>query len=449
MQTRYDGKLLSVQFQRVGRKKRERLNYMLGGMLLVIGAVVSHTVLATDTGETEPEVWVDGPADVKLGGDPRTPDAAVDFRGRKIFVWSESMGISSQEIALRIFDEENSSLVDPVQVNTLTLNTQDLPRVAVQADGSFLVIWQSAEPPNPEDNFERKLVRSRAYNADGSTNGGEQLFSTLQSLQAGDISADVAALTGGGYVVVWQSSQSNGTDSGISIQGRLVNADGTPNGSQFQVNSTLSEREEDCSVTGMTDGGFFVAWSRPEIHGRRFQANATPVGDDIQVSTLALNVLRDETKVATADDGRMMVVWTDVDELENSTEIRGRILSSTASPLGSDFRINSLITETQDWPGVGGFGNNFFVVWASDTSTGDDIEPSSIEGRIVSQVNQFVTPQFQVNQWTEDTQSFPGISGYQGRIAVGWRSQSNPDSTQNVIQGLGWKICGIFCDGFE
>ena len=257
---------------------------MLGVMLLVTGAVVSHTVLATDTGETEPEVWVDGPADVKLGSDPRTPDAAVDFRGRKIFVWSESLGISSQEVALRIFDEDNNSLVDPVQVNTLTLNAQDLPRDAVQADGSFLVIWQS--------------------------------------------------------------SQSNGSDSGKSIQGRLVNADGTPSGSQFQVNSRLSVDEVDCSVTGMVDGGFFVAWSRPEIHGRRFQANATPVGDDIQVSTLALNVLRDETKVATADDGRMMVVWTDVDEQEDSTEIRGRILGSTASPLGSDFRINSLITGT-------------------------------------------------------------------------------------------------------
>ncbi len=449
MQIQFDGEQLPVQFRRVGRQKRQRLSYMLGVMLLVIGAAVSHSVLADGAGEAEPEVWVDGPADVKLGGDPRTPDAAVDYRGRKIFVWSESLGISGQEVALRIFDEDNNSLVDPVQVNTLTLNTQDSPRVAVQADGSFLVIWQSAEPPNPEDNFERKMVRSHTYNADGSTKGGEQLLSTLQSLQASDISADVASLTGGGYVVVWQSSQTNGTDNGNSIQGRLVNANGTPNGSQFQVNSTLSIGELDCSVTGMMDGGFFVAWSRPEIHGRRFQANATPVGNDFQVSTLDLNVLRDETKVATADDGRMLVVWTDVDELDNSTEIRGRVLSATAAPQGSDFRINSLITGTQDWPGVSGFGDNFFVVWESDSSTGNDIEPSSVEGRIISQADQFVTPQFQVNQWTDDSQGFPGISGYEGRVAVGWRSQSNPDSTQNVIQGLGWKLCGIFCDGFE
>jgi len=48
---------------------------------------------------------------------------------------------------------------------------------------------------------------------------------------------------------------------------------------------------------------------------------------------------------------------------------------------------------------VGGFGDNFFVVWESDTATGNDIEPRCIESRIVSQAGQFVTPQFQVNQW--------------------------------------------------
>jgi hypothetical protein len=41
------------------------------------------------------------------------------------------------------------------------------------------------------------------------------------------------------------------------------------------------------------------------------------------------------------------------------------------------------------------------------------------------------------------------MGGKNGRIAIGWRSSSNPDTTSNVIQGQFWSICGIFCDGFE
>ena len=42
---------------------------------------------------------------------------------------------------------------------------------------------------------------------------------------------------GGGFVVVWRSDGSPGTDTdGRSIQGRVLDADGLPSTPQFQVN---------------------------------------------------------------------------------------------------------------------------------------------------------------------------------------------------------------------
>ena len=119
-------------------------------------------------------------------------------------------------------------------------------------------------------------------------------------------------------------------------------------------------------------------------------------------------------------------------------------------PIGQDFRINTQTTDGQREPEVAEYGKGgFFVVWESRVSAGNDVEPSSIEGRIVTGSNQFASPQFLVNSWTPDSQQDPGMGGKNGRIAVGWNSSSNPETTTNVIQGQFWSICGIFCDSFE
>jgi len=46
-------------------------------------------------------------------------------------------------------------------------------------------------------------------------------------------------------------------------------------------------------------------------------------------------------------------------------------------------------------------------------------------------------------------QQFPGSGGRDDRVAIGWHSKSNPDTTDNVINGQIWSVCGNFCDGFE
>lgn len=405
---------------------------------------------AAQVGEAGSEIWADGPLEVQPGS-ARYPDAAVDQRGRSIFVWASSGGSGNgDEVFLRVVDTDGASLVGPTQVNTYDAGNQQLPAVAVQPDNSFLVIWQSWEPPVSTPNVVRQVVRSQAYDAAGQKVGGEQLLSQLEPLGTSDISADVAVLIGGGYITCWQSSNTATPGfNNVTIQLRRVNDDGTPNGDQYQANSLYAGSVGDCDVAPLLDGGFVVTWAGPEIHARRFNAAGDPVGSEVQVNTIDINTPRDETAVASADDGRLLVVWTDGDEADNSTEIRGRMLSTTAVPQAGDFRVNSLITGVQDWPVVAGYGNNFLVAWQSATTVGNDAEPYSIQVRLVAGTDQFLTAQLQANLWTDDSQTHPGIGGANGRAALGWASQSNAETTQNVVLGRIWNVCGIFCDSFE
>ncbi len=401
-------------------------------------------------GEPGPELWLDGPADVKLGPTPSAPDAAIDSRGRQIYVWDESTlspEIQAKNIVLRVFDADGTSLVGPVQINTYLPHHQLYPRVAIASDDSFLVVWQSFEPPGNE----RLVVRSQAFDANGQPVGVEQLLSTLPTGKSISVDADVAALKGGGYVVVWQSGNTPMVgDTSTTIQARLIAANGIPSAGQFQVNSTISgAAESHPAVAELLDGGFLVAWATPQVHGRRFMANGTPVGNDFDINS---NIIGTETQLdaTTNQDGRVLVVWRDSEDNSNSTEINGRMYSSTLTPLGNDFRINSLVTGAQSWPSVGDYAENgFFVVWESASSVGDDNEPNGIEGRIVTGNDQFGSAEMQINQWTALTQKFPSVGGRNGRIATVWTSLRNPESTATTVQGRGWSICGIFCDGFE
>jgi hypothetical protein len=199
----------------------------------------------------------------------------------------------------------------------------------------------------------------------------------------------------------------------------------------------------------LADGGFIVTWSVPEVHGRRFAANGTPVGNDFLINT-ADQRTESETDVAVHSDGRVLVVWRDPEEAISGSEIHGRMYSPGLVAQGAEFRINTTLADNQSWPKVAPFGQGgFFVVWESVSSSGADAEPNSIEGRMVTGNNAFGSAQFLVNQWTINNQHHPGAGGTNGRAAIAWAAQDNAETSSNVITGQTWNICGIFCDSFE
>ncbi len=177
--------------------------------------------------------------------------------------------------------------------------------------------------------------------------------------------------------------------------------------------------------------------------------DGTTVGNDFQVNTFVGVSFPRQTSVATNADGRVLVVWSN-DEGGTGWEIRGRLYSPTLNPLGSDFRINTYVTDDQTIPQVAGYGGaGFFVIWQSFGSSGSDPDPFSIEGRIVTGVDAFAGPQFLVNQYTSNSQLLPGIGGRGGYTAMAWMSRQNEEVMGQVIMGQFWNICGIFCNGFE
>jgi len=426
--------------------------------LLTLGAGVSPG--AAEDGSIEeagPELWIDGPAAVDFTGDDRFPDVGVDESGRRIYVWTNFFPTNPErgEIILRRFDSEDNPLEVPRVINSTSDNTQDHPRVAIAADGTFLVAWESEEF-DADDNTNRRYVRSQLFAATGVASGSEQLVSA-SSGDSAPISVDVAALrvadgSSGGFVAVWDSFNTAGSDnSGSSIQAQMISAAGVPTGAPFQVNTTIGGSQRDAAVAELPDGGFLVVWGEPGVQGQRFSGAGAPDGPQFQINTEFAGVGL-EADVAIGWDGVVAVVWEDSDESGNAEEIRARLFRSDLSPLGSDFRVNSLLSGDQELPRIGDDGPmGFQVTWQSESSVGGDTS-ESIQTRLVTGPNQFDGPQTQLNVYEDSFQDTPASHGWYGQLGAVWRSDGNdqdPPPTDDHITGRQSGSCSIYCDDLE
>lgn len=419
-----------------------------------------------------PEQWIDGPDAVQPGTQRDFSDVAVDNLARRIHVWGASGGpLDNREIFLRRFDAAGNPFGDPEMVNTTTAELQDNPRLAVAADGSFLVVFESREEfptlasgpalPGATEGLLRRVIRSQAYDDAGNPVGSEQLLSTVHTGTTLRSYVDVAALrsAGGapaGFAVVWESSHSVGSDSNDTIQGCMVAPNGAA-GSQFQVNSDDGPQQRWPAVTELQDGGFLAVWSASDqVWGRRFDAAGNPVGDDFQIST-AFDAGKEDKDAAIGWNGDIAIVWSDdeADAGTNGMEIRMRLYDADLVPRGLDFRVNSLITDAQRNPRVAEYGpEGYLVTWESEVASGSD-QGDSIEARLVQAVNAFAGPQVQYNTWDDNrSQQFPSTHGWYGQLATDWNSPTwngdpmpaNPNA--DFIIGRTIDSC-LFCDDFD
>ena len=122
---------------------------------------------------------------------------------------------------------------------------------------------------------------------------------------------DVAALTGGGFVVVWNDANSTGdADGGIRFS--IYANDGTGNSSQQDIlaNTTTAGLQDGAAVTALNDGGFLVVWhdeNLNDIRGQRFDSSGTAVGNQfVMTSDVAANAVPD---LATLADGRVAMTY--------------------------------------------------------------------------------------------------------------------------------------------
>ena len=250
------------------------------------------------------------------------------------------------------------------RVNTHTPSDQALPATAMDADGDFVVVWQS----NGQDQVTgtNEGVYGQRYSADGAPQGGE--FRVNTTVAGNQMRPQVAMNAAGEFVVVWESPDI----SGIGIFAQRYNAAGVPQGGEFRVNATTTQPQTYPAVAMAGDGRFAVTWvsysqdlpNSDGVYAQVFAPDGAPVGPEFRVNTEVDSLQRYPT-IAMNLAGDFVIAWSsDLQDPDNSTGIYAQRFDNMGTRRGGEFRVNSYTVGDQFEPSAAMDANgNFVVTW--------------------------------------------------------------------------------------
>jgi hypothetical protein len=264
------------------------------------------------------------------------PSVAAAADGDFVVVWESggSPGTDSENtfsVQGRRYGSDGSPQGDQFQVNSYTTQFQYRPAVASAANGDFVVVWMSY---HRSGNQYGSTVQGQRYASDGSAQGAEFRVSTFDAPGAKFPAA--TATDDGGFVVAWASWGPYQDDAGgYDIRGRRYASDGSPRGAEFLINAYTTNNQGPASVAAGGGGSFLVVWgsngssgtdtSYASVQGRRFASDGSPMGSQFQVNTLTQFSQGDPAVAAAGED--FVVAWygdLGIDQIDNSGAVLGQ-----------------------------------------------------------------------------------------------------------------------------
>lgn len=182
------------------------------------------------------------------------PAIATLYDGGWVVSWYGDGAGDSDGIFMQAYNADGSKRGLETRCNTYTPGTQRGVDVAGLSDGGWLVAWHS-----PDQDGSGFGIYQQRYTANGLAQGPENRVNTVT---AGDQNlAAVCALTGGGWVVTWQSNNQFSATSGNDIYLQHFDILGNKVGSEELVNTHFTVGEQTApNITATADGGWTISW---------------------------------------------------------------------------------------------------------------------------------------------------------------------------------------------
>lgn len=209
---------------------------------------------------------------------------------------------------------------------------QNLPQIAVRADGGFVVVWEDMRRGNSDIFMKRFDQQAQALGND---------FMVNDSLgRIYHARPDVTCDSSGNFVVVWEDAR----DGGLNVYAQLFDQSGGPNGGNFRVNCEgMSNSSSPCC--DMSPGGSFVlVWSSTDgitksIYGRLFSSGGGPLDTCFKINDDTLSVDHLSPRVAVDSSGGFVVAWED--KREGQARIYLQRFASDGSKVDTNFAVYS------------------------------------------------------------------------------------------------------------
>jgi flagellin-like hook-associated protein FlgL len=338
------------------------------------------------------------------------------------------------------FDASGNPVGSEFLINTTVANQQGSPAATSLSDGGFVVTWESKY----QDGSLHGIYGQR-YDASGSTVGSEfQVNTYTSSYQA---TADITSLSDGGFVVTWQSSYQDGDEYGI--YGQKYDSSGNVAGSEFQISTSTTGRQEKSQVTALLDGGFVVTWQSPhqggsdyDIYGQRYDQYGNTVNSEFIINA-ETNDEQQFPSISSLADGDFVATWASYDQDGSEYGVYGQRFEASGAPTGSEFQVNTYTTSHQANPSITSLPDGgYLIVW---NSYGQDGQASGVYGQRYNAEGNATGSEFQVNTGDANSPSYDGYKEWdkpsisadpEGNFVVTWAAKDQEGS------GSGYGVFG-------
>ena len=225
-----------------------------------------------------------------------------------VVIWEHRTGTLSQDDVLgQRYDSAGSPLGGELVLNTTTASDQNDPRIAVRPDGSFVAAWESLGQDADGETVMVQLLAS-----DLSPIGAEIQANVYTTNNQED--PELAVSADGSFAVVWESQSQ--LLSGEEAVGRIFNSDGTPRSDEIILATNTALDQENPEVAAAEDGGFVALWRHYsttdlaffEVQSQRLDSNGLKIGDEFTVNEVS-DGDQFHSHIAPMPGGRFIVSW--------------------------------------------------------------------------------------------------------------------------------------------
>lgn len=381
-------------------------------VLFLIPATIVYSLTDTDN-DGMPDTW-----EIQYGLNPNLDDADNDADHDSISNYEEYQFNTNPIVS----DTDNDGLSDgeeipglsgtEFKINTYTTNFKQVPSVTSNGT-NYLVTWAS----NAQDG-DGYGIYGQFYDADANPAGLEFQINTHT---AQDQSWPAVTSNGSNYLVTWMSDEQDGSDWGI--YGQLYDPDGTPSGSEFQINTYTTNHQSAPSVTS-NGTSYMVTWAsygqdgnEYGIYGQFYDDDGTPAGSEFRINTYTTGT--QYGPCVSSNGTTYLVTWESDGQDGSNYGIYGQFYDDDGTPAGSEFRINTCTTNAQVNPAISSNGTSYLVTWASYGQDGNDY---GIYGQFYNSNGTAAGSEFKVNTSTTNAQSSPSVSSNGTSYLVTWEN---------------------------
>ena len=254
------------------------------------------------------------------------PDVAMDADGDFVVAWTSGPhpwdpGYPGQDgvlpgLYIQRYAPNGAPLGGEFRADGALTRGHSGGRVAMDADGDFVVAWTSGDPTGFS-------VCAERYTADGVVVGVSE-FRSSTNATGYNSARSVAMDADGDFVVMWESPDESST----GVYARSFSAAGVARGDDFRVNTTTVNRQNRGAVAMDSDGDFVVVWESLEqpdqpvpvydVFAQRYTAGSVAAepaptgGFSVAIVPNPVGVSGGRVRYETPEPGLVRVVVTDV-----------------------------------------------------------------------------------------------------------------------------------------